>query len=110
MLVAAGNAHAELVGHVGFDVAVGAPAPVAPASRIGRTGAAVTARARALGRGASRRCKNAGRDLDEERVRHGIRPAGVRLYVALGRTVDLLAVLGPPRQRDRAGEAQVDRI
>src|SRR5258708_532831 len=43
MFVAAGNAHAERVGKVGFGSAVGAPAPLAPAARIGRAGATVTA-------------------------------------------------------------------
>jgi len=44
--VAAGQPHAQLIGDVCFGVAIGAPAPLAPATGVGWACSAVAARAR----------------------------------------------------------------
>src|SRR4029079_17111292 len=132
MLVTAGEAYAELVGHVRFGVAIDAPAPLTPFSGIGWACAAVAAGAwraagndalgrtkrrraaqpaRCEGRGAEgRRCVNARRDQIIERLRRYERPSAIRLHVARGRTINLLPVFRAPRQRDRAEQAEIHRI
>src|SRR5438270_4096703 len=96
MLIAAGETHAKLLRDIRFGIAVNAPAPLIPATCVGRTGTTIAAGARALHRGSSDLRVHAGRSLHIERVRDGVRPAAIGLRITRGRTVGFLPIFGAP--------------
>src|SRR5262249_3860317 len=101
---------AERVGDVGFGVSINAPAPLAPATRVSRTGPAVAARARRTTGNCANEIEYAGRNLDIDVLRRCKWPSAIGLRITFRLSVDFFPIFSAPGKRDRAREMKINGI